>query len=187
MKPELCLLVFACVAVAPLTLGQSKTDPLDDLKSKWLAARQRVLKPVDETYLKQLEALKQAETKKGNLAAATRIAEEQERVKEELAMDPEQTFTADQVKAALVDTIWDGTAGLLDRWTVELKAGGTVVLTRPGNVPGWGGWTWSVTPKGDLVFEIPEQKGPTETRLSRRLDRISLAWGNGAALSRRKP
>jgi hypothetical protein len=158
--------------------AQQKQGPLEDLQTKWLTARKRALKPIDDTYLKQLEALKIAETKKGNLELANQISDEQKRVQEEIALEVEHNFTADQMREQFANSMWKGMSGNLKGWDIQLEQGGKVVLVRPDNTPGWGGWNWEVSEDGALSFRIPGEVKRVAARMSKRLDRLALDWEN---------
>ncbi len=179
----LCFLILASATLAELPTK----DSLGDLRLKWLMARRRALAPVDDTYIKQLEMLKQAETKKGNLEAALRIEEERKKVQEDIAMDETTTASSDSMRASLSTSTWSGTEGGLKGWKFQFKANGGMDLTRADGNPGWGGWAWKVSDDGKLWIIVPsDPTKPWDVKISKKLDRLSFGFGGGTGSTMRR-
>src|SRR3954468_22641527 len=82
LLPLLLLIAGNSLAQVPSTTK----DPVEELRGRWLAARGRALKPLDDAYIKQLQELKVAETKKGNMEGALRVDAEIKEVTAENAI-----------------------------------------------------------------------------------------------------
>ena len=183
MKPAfaLCFLIQASLALAQLPTK----DSLGDVRLKWLLARRRVLAPIDDAYIKQLEALKLTETKKGNLEAAVRIEEERKKVEQEIAMDETTAASGDAMRTSLSNSMWSGMEGGLKGWKFQLAANGTMVLTRADGSPGWGGWVWKVSNDGKLTITVPNALDrPLDVNISKKLDRMTFAFNGGSTMKR---
>ena len=173
----LCLLILASVTLAELPTK----DSLGELRLKWLMARRRALAPIDDTYIKQLEVLKLAETKKGNLEGALRIEEERKKVEQDLAMDETATASSDAMRTSLSTSKWTGMEGGLKGWKFQFKANGAIDLTQPDGAPGWGGWGWKVNDDGKLWIYVPSDPSkPWEVKISKKLDRMAFGFGGAA-------
>lgn len=160
-------------------------DPVEELRGRWLAARARALKPLDDAYVKQLQELKVAETKKGNLEGALRVDAEIKDVTAEKAIDDVNHADGDTIRKALENSMWVGQpGGSMPGWTVQLGSSGNMVLTHADGSPGWGGWTWNVADNGKLTIHIPNVAKPVDAAISKRLDRMTFPFAGGCTLKR---
>ncbi len=170
-----CMLLSAMGAMAQ----QSGKDPLQELRAKWLGAKARAVKPIDAIYVKELQELKVAETKKGDLQAALRVEAEIKAVTEQIAMDDVNHEDGDAMRKALKNSMRQGLTGNLAGWTLQLKDDGSVPLTHADGSPGWGGWSWKVADDGKVTITLPNAPTkPLDVKLSKPLDRMSFAFGN---------
>jgi hypothetical protein len=177
------LLLFAVDSLAQLP--SASKDPVDELRARWLAARARALKPLDDAYVKQLQEMKVAETKKGNLEGALRVAAEIKEVTAENAIDDVSHADGDAIRKALENSMWLGQpGGSIPGWTVQLGARGNMSLTHADGTAGWGGWTWKIADDGKMTIGIPNVAKPIDAVVSKRLDRMTFPFAGGCTLKR---
>ncbi|MEC5125815.1 hypothetical protein VSU19_03570 [Verrucomicrobiales bacterium BCK34] len=140
---------FILIFIFTTHLYSQDDTRLERLRTSWLAARERALKPIDETYKSELERLLETYTKAGRLEMALKVKGELESLDggtRDLRI-PEAPATSDDSLRHLIGPTWsDG-----DRVAFKFNSDGTGIKERR-EVNSTGSFQWVSI--GDGIVEI---------------------------------